>query len=102
MAKDVKVFVHNCFHCAETVPGDKVFSPLGTQLHATKPKQVLHFDYLYIWLSRDWTYRYLQLLKDDLSGYLWIMPCRIADTAATVETLIRWFAVFGVVCYALL
>jgi transposase InsO family protein len=39
----------------------------------------------------------LLLLKDDLSGYPWHVPCRTADAAATVDTLMRWFAVFGVV-----
>jgi RNase H-like domain found in reverse transcriptase/Integrase zinc binding domain len=70
MAKDVKVFVQNCLHCVATVPGDKVPRPLGTQLHATKPNESLHFDFLYIGLSRDGKYQFLLLLKDDLSGYL--------------------------------
>jgi transposase InsO family protein len=39
----------------------------------------------------------LLLLKDDLSGYLWLVPCRTADAAAAVDALMRWFAVFGVV-----
>jgi hypothetical protein len=39
----------------------------------------------------------LLLLKDDLSGYLWLVPCRMADAAATVDELMRWFAVIGVV-----
>jgi hypothetical protein len=64
MAKDVKVFVQNCLHCVATVPGDKVPRPLG------KPNEILHFDFLYIGLSRDGKYQYLLLLKDDLSGYL--------------------------------
>jgi Integrase zinc binding domain len=46
MAKDVKVFVQNCLHCVATVPRDKVPRPLGTQLHATKPNEILHFDFL--------------------------------------------------------
>jgi hypothetical protein len=37
------------------------------------------------------------LLKDDLSGYLWLVPCRTDDSADTVDALMRWFAVFGVV-----
>jgi RNase H-like domain found in reverse transcriptase/Integrase zinc binding domain len=45
-AKDVKVFVQNCLHCVATIPGDKVSRPLGTQLHATKPNEILHFDFL--------------------------------------------------------
>jgi transposase InsO family protein len=49
------------------------------------------------WLSRDGKYQCLLLLKDDLSGYLWLVPCRTANAAATVDALMRWFAVFGVV-----
>jgi Integrase zinc binding domain len=64
MAKDVKVFVQNCLHCDATVPGDKVPRPLGTQLHATKPNKILHFNFLYIGLSRDGKYQCLLLLKD--------------------------------------
>jgi hypothetical protein len=96
MAKDVKVFVQNCLHCVATSPGDKVPCPLDTQLHATKPNEILHFDFLYIGLSGDGKHQYLLLLKDDLSGYLWLVPCRTTDAAATVDTLMRWFAAFGV------
>jgi hypothetical protein len=97
MAKDFKVFEQNCLHCVATIPGDKVPRPLGTQLHSTKPNEILHFDFHYIGLSRDGKYQYLLLLKDDLSGYLWLVPCRTADAAATVDAPMRWFAAFGVV-----
>jgi hypothetical protein len=98
MAKDIKVFVQNCLHCVATVPGDKVPRPLCTQLHATKPNEILHFDFLYIGLSRDGKYQYLLLLKNDLSRYLWLVHrYRTADAAATVDALMRWFAVFGFV-----
>jgi Integrase zinc binding domain len=97
MAKDVKVFVQNCLHCVATVPGDRVPRPLGTQTHATKPNEILHFDFLYIALLRDGKYQYLLLLKDDLSGYPWLVPCCTGDAAATVDALMRWFAVFDVV-----
>jgi Integrase zinc binding domain len=93
MAKDVKVFVQNWLHWVATIPGDKAPRPLGTRLHATKHNEILHFDFLYIGLSRDG--KYLLLLKDDLIGYLWLVPCRTADAAATVDALMRWFAVFG-------
>jgi hypothetical protein len=46
---------------------------------------------------RDGKYQYLLLLKDDFSGYLWLVQCRTADSAATADELIRRFAVFGVV-----
>jgi hypothetical protein len=66
MAKDVKVFVQNCLHCVATITGDENPRPLGTQLHATKPNEILHFNFLYIGLSRDGKYQYLLLLNDDL------------------------------------
>jgi hypothetical protein len=68
MAKDVKFFVQNCLHCVATIRGDQVPRPLGTQLHATKPNEILPFGFLYIGLSRHGKYKYLLLLKDDLSG----------------------------------
>jgi Integrase core domain len=86
-----------CLHYVATISGDKVPLPLGTQLHATKPNEILHFDFLYIGLSTDWKHQYLLLFKDDLSGYLWLVPCRTADATATVDALMRWFAVFDVV-----
>jgi Integrase zinc binding domain len=97
MTKDVKVFVQNCLHSVATILGDKAPRPLGTQLHATKPNEILHFDFLYIGLSRDGKHQYLLLLKDDLSGYLRLVPCRTADAAVTVDAPMRWFAVLGVV-----
>jgi hypothetical protein len=42
MAKDVMVFVQNRLHCVTTIPGDKLPRPLGVQLHATKPNEILH------------------------------------------------------------
>jgi hypothetical protein len=88
-AKDVKVFVQNCLHCAETIPEDKIPLSLGTQLHAIKPNEVLHFDFLYIVLSRDEKYQYILRLKDDMSRCLWLLPCRTADAAATVDALMH-------------
>jgi hypothetical protein len=53
MTKDVKVFVQNCLHCVAIIPRDELPRSLGTYLHATKPNEILHFDFLYIGLSRD-------------------------------------------------
>jgi hypothetical protein len=99
IAKNVKVFVQICLDCVATIPGDKVPRPLGMQLHKTKTKanEILHFDFLYIRLSRDGKCQYLLFLKDDLSGYLWLVPCRTADATATVDALMRWFSLFGFV-----
>jgi hypothetical protein len=52
MAKDVKVFVQNCLHCVATIPGDKVPRPLGTQLHVTKPNEILHLRLPVQWVVK--------------------------------------------------
>jgi hypothetical protein len=97
MAKDVKVFVQNCLDCDARIPGEKMPRSLGTQLHATKSNEMLLFDFMYIGLSRDGKYEYILFLKDYLSGNLWLVPCRTADAAATVDAVMRYFAVLGVV-----
>jgi hypothetical protein len=97
MAKDFKVFVQICLHCVATISEDKVPRPLATQLYVTKPSEILHFDFLYFGLSRDGKYQYILLLQDDLIGNQWIVPCRTADAAATVDALMRLFAMFDVV-----
>jgi hypothetical protein len=43
-------------------------------------------DFLYMDNSELW-YKYLLLLKDELSGYLWLVPCEAANVAATVNAL---------------
>jgi Integrase core domain/Integrase zinc binding domain len=97
MVKDVKIFMQNCLHFVATVPRDKVPRPLGTQVHATRSNEILHFDFLYIGVSRIGKYKHIFLLKDDINGYLWLVLCRNADSAATVDALMRWFAAFGAV-----
>jgi hypothetical protein len=42
-------------------------------------------------------FRYLLLLKDDLSGYLWLVHARTSETAQTVEEFLSWFTAFCVV-----
>jgi RNase H-like domain found in reverse transcriptase len=54
---------------------------------AVNKYEIMHFDFLYIGLSRNGKCQYVLLFKDDLSGYLCLVPCRTADAAATVDAL---------------
>jgi hypothetical protein len=89
MKNYVNVFVQNCLHSVATISGNKVPHPLVTQRHATKPIKISHSYVRYIGLSRDRKYKYILLLKDDLSGYLCLMTCLPANFAATVEEIMR-------------
>jgi Integrase zinc binding domain len=46
ISKDIKVFVGSCYHCITSAPGETTSRPLGEALHATKPNEVIHFDFL--------------------------------------------------------
>jgi hypothetical protein len=47
---------------------------------------VIHFDYLFMGPSKA-GFKYILLIKDDLSGYLWLVPSEAAGAAATVDAL---------------
>jgi hypothetical protein len=92
---DVRTFCNTCLHCCSTIGGDRTPRPYGQALHASQPNEVIHFDFLFMGPSLA-GYKYLLLIKDDLSGYLWLLPSASADAAATVDALSLWFAAFGV------
>jgi transposase InsO family protein len=64
-------------------------------LHASKPDEVIHFDYLYMISSVD-DVKYVLIVKDDYSNYVWLKQCKNADAYSTAAVLIEWFAAFGV------
>lgn len=95
MANDVRSFIGSCLHCLAS-EGTMVPRPLGQAMHSTKPNGLIHFDYLYVSSSGD-KFVYILVLKDDLSGYTWLVPTKTADAENTARELARWFAAFGVV-----
>jgi transposase InsO family protein len=92
---DVRTFCNTCLHCCSTIGGDRTLRPYVQALHVSQPNEVIHFDFLFMVPSLA-GYKYLLLIKDDLSGYLWLLPSASADAAATVDALSLWFAAFGV------
>ena len=95
LTEDLRTFCNTCLHCRSTIGGDRTPRPFGEALHASRPNEILHFDYLYMGSSTAGP-KYLLLIKDDLSGYLWLIPCVTADAESTVNALTLWFAAFGV------
>jgi Integrase core domain len=64
-------------------------------LHATKPNEVIHFDYLYMGKPVD-DAEYVLIVKEDFSNYVWLKQCKHADADSTVSVHTEWFAAFGV------
>jgi hypothetical protein len=41
-------------------------------------------------------FKYVLIVKDDYSNYVWLKQCKNADAYSTAAVLIEWFAAFGV------
>ncbi|KAH9150223.1 hypothetical protein AeRB84_006900, partial [Aphanomyces euteiches] len=62
---DVKAFVQACIHCL-SVDGAIVPRPLGSALHAEKPQELIHFDWLSMPTATNGWQKIL-VIKDDMS-----------------------------------
>ena len=93
MEEDIKAFVQSCLVCILSSSGEKVRRPLGSQVHASKVNELLHFDYLYVGESSNQK-EYILILKDDFSGYCFLRSCRKADAETTAEVLMEYFTTF--------
>ena len=71
--------------------------PLGEQLRASKPREIVHFDFLKMAITEDTTgpAEYILMLKDGFCAFCLLFPCQAANTAATVAGLMQWFSLFG-------
>ncbi|KAE9333825.1 hypothetical protein PR003_g13836 [Phytophthora rubi] len=95
MPADVSTFVQGCLHCMVTA-GGKIPRPHGETLVATKPNELLHFDFLSMLEGEDGS-KYVFVLKDGMSGYVELVPCIDAASDQTYASLLDWFKRFGVV-----
>lgn len=93
MEEDVKIFVQHCIHCLVAKAGLRIPRPLALTEHATRPNEITHFDYLYMGAGAGGM-QYILVIRDDLSGYLWLSPSASADSAHTAQELSRWISVF--------
>lgn len=94
MHDDVTSFVRGCLHCIITRSGEIVPRPLGHALHGEKPNEVLHVDFLYMGQSSA-QLKYVLIIRDDFSSYVWLWPTPVATAEAAAEALATWVAVFG-------
>jgi len=74
-------------------------------VHGIHPGQVLHFDYLYVGASgpmeqegldeRD-GFKYILVIMDDLSNFVWLEPAGACTAAVTAQHLVQWCKTIGV------
>lgn len=90
---DVCAFLSSCLLCVLSKSGNKIPRPMYSTLHATKPNEIIHFDYLYLGDGSD-ELNYALVVKDDLRGYCWLEPTLYADANHTAKELARWARTF--------
>ena len=96
MKEDISVICNSCLHCQVTTGGLRIPRALGHALHATKPNELLHFDYLYMEEAKTGE-KYILILKDDLSSFVMLHPHDAATSDKGASSLLLWFSLFGVV-----
>lgn len=96
MRADIFSFCNSCLHCLTTTGGLPIPRPMAHTLHADKPNDLLHLDFLYMGPSNG-DHQCVLILKDDASSLVRLEPCPAADTKHTVRALSSWFSIFGVV-----
>ena len=102
MEGDVKVFVADCLYCADYPTGGLVPRPLSDTVHGKQVGEVIHFDFLHLGDSnvadgvdtRD-GFRYVLVIVEDVSGYVWLRPARKCEANFVAKELVEWCSVFG-------
>ncbi|KAE8955170.1 hypothetical protein PR001_g32213 [Phytophthora rubi] len=89
MPADVSTFVQGCLHCMVTA-GGKIPRPHGETLVATKPNELLHFDFLSMLKGEDGS-KYVFVLKGGMSGYVELVSCIDATSDQAYASRLDWF-----------
>lgn len=95
LEKDLRNFIKNCLHCIVSRTGDIRPRPLASALHGSRPNEVVHIDYLYMGKEAFGNLKYILLIKDDLSSFVWLWPTHSATGDAAVDAITTWISTFG-------
>ena len=94
MEKEAECWRDECLHCIKLASGDMVPRPLGSQLLAEKPGEIISADYIKMDTSRT-GYKYVLMIVDRLSRLVWFVPTVGATAIAAARALIRWSSQHG-------
>ena len=98
MEAQMREFIRQCLHCADTRSGDVVPRPLGETVHGTAPTEVVHFDYLHVGesgpqasqgLPEDGGFRYILVIMDNLSNLVSMEPEEVCTAEATAASFLN-------------
>ena len=90
LREDVQVFVRDCIQCVKVAGGRVIPRPLGEQIKAEKPNEVLHFDFLYMG-EGEGGFEYLLVIKDAFFQMVELIPSAAATARVCADALLMWF-----------
>lgn len=91
MDKDIRNFITSCLLCCQVKDGNIVHRPYGETQSATKPNEVIHFDFLYMMEGINGEC-WLLVIRDELSGYIELFPTAFATAEFTADALMSWIS----------
>ena len=94
MEDDVSHWRKHCLQCLKLAEGNMVPRPLGSQLVAERPGEILMADYIKLGLSRT-GYMYALMLVDRLSRFVMFFPTKTANAADAARAIMVWASIFG-------
>lgn len=92
--EDTRDFVSDCIHCMMAKTRLKIPRPVSETLHAEKPNEIIHFEFLYMGKGQD-EYKHVLVIKDDLSSYIWLHQCFTRDGITAASHIAKWIQTFG-------
>jgi len=98
MASDVETMCKACLHCQRAKGSGIQPRPWGQIPKASRPNEVIHFDYLYIRSSNSEEIpEYVLVIIDGFSRFVWLTAHKHANAENVVKALLQWFGLFGTV-----
>ena len=95
MEQDVEIWRSQCLGCLKLATGEMVPRPLGTQLIAERPGEILMADYIKMGKSRT-GFEYVLMLVDKFSRLVRFIPCTRATAIKAARGIIAWSAQRGI------
>eukprot|EP00171_Calliarthron_tuberculosum_P004595 IDg4595t1 len=82
------------FTALSHAPGTLSPQPHSHALHGEQPNEVVHADYLYMGPSATTDLKYVLIIRDDLSSYVWLWPTAGPTSESAAEAFATWIAAF--------
>ncbi|MAA69219.1 MAG: hypothetical protein CL915_10765 [Deltaproteobacteria bacterium] len=98
MEREVKGWRDQCLQCIKLASGDMVPRPLGSQLLAERPGEIISADYIKMGNSRT-GYSYVLMIVDRFTRLVYFKPTPSATAIAAARAILQWSSHHGLPKY---